>query len=470
MRIRLFNTYGRELQAFTPISEGQVGMYACGPTVYKFAHIGNLRAYVFEDLLRRSLEYAGFTVRHVMNVTDVGHLSDDADEGEDKMLRSAREQGMTVWEIADFYTSAFFRDTDLLNIERPTVVCRATEHIGEMIGLVKRLEDRGFTYQSAGNVYFDIEKFPDYGKLALLDRQELRAGARIEVDEHKHNPRDFVLWFTNSKFEHQAMTWESPWGTGYPGWHLECSAMSMKYLGEHFDIHCGGVDHIPVHHTNEIAQSEASTGKKWVNYWLHNEFVLMNDKKMAKSSGGFVTLSDLMERGYDPLDFRYLCLGTHYRTQLQYTIEALDGARAARLNLLERVSRLSDEAAPVGPSDLSDRARFYLAEFEEGVSNDLGLPKCLAAVWNLLKEPSLPDTERLTLILEMDRVLGLRLAESRHRDSEIDEEAKELVRKRDEARRMKDFRRADEIREILLSRGIILEDSPSGTKIYKKGN
>lgn len=470
MRIRLFNTYGRELQAFTPITEGHVGMYACGPTVYKFAHIGNLRAYVFEDVLRRALEYAGFIVRHVMNVTDVGHLSDDADEGEDKMLRSAREQGMTVREIADFYTAAFFRDTDLLNIERPSVVCRATEHIGEMIGLVKRLEDRGFTYLAGGNVYFDIGKFPGYGKLALLDRQELLAGARIEVDEYKHDPRDFVLWFTNSKFEHQSMTWDSPWGTGYPGWHLECSAMSMKYLGEHFDIHCGGVDHIPVHHTNEIAQSEAATGKKWVNYWLHNEFVLMNDRKMAKSSGGFVTLSDLVERGYDPLDFRYLCLGTHYRTQLQYTIEALDGARAARMNLVDRVSRLAGEATPAGLAELSDQARGYLVEFEEGISNDLGLPKGLATVWNLLKDPSLRETEKLTLVFEVDRVLGLRLARAKRDDSDIDEGAQELVRQRNEARRMKDFQKADEIREILLGRGIILEDSPNGTKIYKKGN
>ena len=470
MQIKLFNTYGRELQDFVPIVDGVVGMYTCGPTVYKYAHIGNLRAYVFEDFLRRTFEYAGFQVRHVMNVTDVGHLSGDADEGEDKMLRSAREEGMSVWDIAEFYTKAFFRDLDLLNIERPGVVCRATEHITEMIGLVKRLEERGFTYSSGGNVYFDIDKFPDYGRLALLERQELRAGARIEVDENKHNPRDFVLWFTNSKFEHQAMTWESPWGVGYPGWHLECSAMSMKYLGDHFDVHCGGVDHIPVHHTNEIAQSEAATGKKWVNYWLHNEFLLFNDRKMAKSSGGFVTLADLVEQGYDPLDFRYLCLGAHYRTQLQYTIEALDGARAARMNLVDRVVRLSDAVAPAPVAELSEASKAHLLVFEESLSSDLGLPKCLAEVWNVAKDTSITDRERLALLLEMDRVLGLRLDEAGQERDEIDEETRALVRERDEARRARDFKRADEIRDLLLGRDIILEDSPEGTKIYKKGN
>lgn len=473
MQIRLFNTLGRELQDFVPITPKRVGIYACGPTVYKYAHVGNLRAYLFEDLLRRMFEYAGYEVTHVMNVTDVGHLTDDDDSGEDKMLRSAREQDMTVWEIAEFYTEAFFRDIDRLNVERPTVVCRATEHIADMIELVKRLESRGFTYEAGGNIYFDISKFPDYGKLALLDRQELRAGARIAVDENKRNPRDFVLWFTNSKFEHQAMLWDSPWGRGYPGWHIECSAMSMRYLGEHFDIHCGGVDHIPVHHTNEIAQSEAATGRKWVNYWLHNEFVLINEQKMAKSAGGTVTLSDLIDEGYDPLDFRYLCMGAHYRSQLQYTREALDAARAARTNLAERTARLMASTKDASTNEassttLSPGAKYYLDEFEEHLVADLGVPRCLATLWNLLKDSRIVDEEKLAIVLEMDRVFGLRLADARQSALELDEESSRLLSERESARKARDFRKADEIREILLGRGILLEDTPEGTRAYRK--
>lgn len=442
-------------------------MYACGPTVYKFAHIGNLRAYIFEDLLRRMFEYAGYEIRHVMNVTDVGHLTDDADEGEDKMLLSAREEGMTVRQIADHYSDAFFRDIEALNIERPTIVCRATDHIDEMIELVRRLEHNGFTYSSGGNIYFGIERFPDYGKMALLDRQELRSGARIEVDANKKNPRDFVLWFTQSKFEHQAMLWDSPWGRGYPGWHLECSAMSMKYLGEHFDLHCGGVDHIPVHHTNEIAQSEAATGKKWVNYWLHSEFLLMNDEKMAKSAGGFLTLTDLIGSGYDPLDYRYLCLGAHYRSQLRYSTEALAAARTAREALGERVARLKEAGTPPSESELSDAARSYLEEFRGYIFSDLAIPKSLATLWSLLKDPAIEDRDKLATVLSMDRVFGLRLADVETRRATVDEEVSGLVRRREEARRIGDYLKADEIRDVLRERGIMLEDTPQGTKIYR---
>ena len=344
MELKLWNTMGRELQVFTPIQDGKVGMYCCGLTVYNYAHIGNLRSYLFEDFARRTLEYFGSTVRHVMNVTDVGHLTGDTDEGEDKMLKGAREKGMTVWEIAEFYTKAFFRDFELLRCSMPTVICRATEHIQDMIDLISRIEAKGFTYVSGGNVYFDISKFPDYGKLALLDQQQLRAGARITVDEGKKNPADFVLWFTKSKFEHQAMLWDSPWGRGYPGWHIECSAMSMKYLGEHFDIHCGGADHIPVHHTNEIAQSEAATGSRWVNYWLHGEWLLLEKEKMAKSSGNFITLATLTEKGYDPLDYRYFCLGAHYRTQLAFSWESLDAARTGRQGVVDKIVQLKAQA------------------------------------------------------------------------------------------------------------------------------
>ncbi|MDR1107517.1 MAG: cysteine--tRNA ligase, partial [Spirochaetaceae bacterium] len=314
MALTLFNTLGREFQVFESLIPGKVGFYGCGPTVYNYAHIGNLRAYVLHDLLVKTLTRRGYEVNYVMNVTDVGHLSGDDDSGQDKMVKSAEERGKGVLEIADFYTRAFFTDTERLNIQRPTVVCKATDHIEDMIGLIKKIEDRGFTYFAGGNLYFDISRFPSYGKLALLRMEELqsgnRTGARIGVDENKRNPQDFVLWFTKSKFENQALVWDSPWGRGSPGWHIECSAMSIKYLGEQFDIHAGGIDHIPIHHTNEIAQSEAATGKQpWVRYWLHNEFLVIDKGKMSKSAGGFLTLQSLIDRGYDPLDYRYFLLG-----------------------------------------------------------------------------------------------------------------------------------------------------------------
>jgi len=308
MSVRLFNTLGRQLQAFEPLKNGEAGFYGCGPTVYNYAHIGNLRAYVTHDILVRTLRRRGYKVTHVMNITDVGHLSGDNDSGEDKMVKSAEERGKSVLEIADFYTQAFFHDTERLNIIRPTVVCKATEHVGEMIELIKRIEANGCTYSAGGNLYFDITKFPAYGELALLNLDR-RTEARTEVDENKRNIHDFVLWFTKSKFENQALTWDSPWGRGYPGWHIECSAMSIKYLGEQFDIHAGGIDHIPIHHTNEIAQSEAATGKHpWVRYWVHNEFLVLDKGKMSKSAGGFLTLQSLIDAGYEPLDYRYFLL------------------------------------------------------------------------------------------------------------------------------------------------------------------
>ena len=383
MGLMLYNTLTRTSEPFEPIVPGKVGMYCCGPTVYNYAHIGNLRTYVFEDLLRRSFEALGYDVRHVMNVTDVGHLTDDADEGEDKMEKSAREMKRSVWDIAAYFTEAFFDDTRKLNIVPPTIVCRATDHIPQMIELIKRLEQRGYTYVAGGNVYFDISRFDEYGRLALLDRQELKAGARIEVDRNKRNPHDFVLWFTQGKFEHQSMMWDSPWGRGYPGWHLECSAMSLHYLGEQFDIHCGGVDHIPVHHTNEIAQSEAATGRKWVNYWVHAEFLLMDSGKMSKSAGGFVTLGALEDEGYEPLDYRYFCLGGHYRTQLQFSFESLDAARNARRNLNDRVVALQ---ATLGgqPAPAADWDGRYARAFLRHISDDLNVSRGVAELWGVM--------------------------------------------------------------------------------------
>ena len=475
MQLEIYNTLGREVQEFKPIDVGRVGMYACGPTVYNYAHIGNLRTYVFEDVLRRVLEYAGYHVEHVMNITDVGHLTDNADEGEDKMLKSAREKKMSVWDIAEYYTRAFFDAVDRLNIKRPTVICKATDHISEMIAFIRRLEERGFTYTSGGNVYFDISRFPDYGKMALLDTGELQAGARIQVDPNKQNPHDFVLWFTRSKYEHQAMLWDSPWGRGYPGWHIECSTMSMKYLGERFDIHCGGVDHISVHHTNEISQSEAATGKKWVNYWVHGEHLLMGRGKMAKSEGGFLTLPSLMERGFDPMDYRYYLLGAHYRVQLQFGFEALKAAKSARKRLLERVVQLKAEAGdekgfgiePGTEEEISLRkggAGKYIESFEGNALNDMNMPRCLSDLWGVIREGDLGAETKLKALAMMDRVLGLRLLESRIQPPELGDEEKALIAERERARGEKNYALADKIRNQLLGRGISLEDTPDGVR------
>lgn len=473
MGLRLYNTLGRSLQEFEPIQAGKVGFYGCGPTVYNFAHIGNLRAYVVDDVIARSLRYLGYDVTHVMNITDVGHLSGDDDSGEDKMLKSAAERGKSVLEVAKYYTDAFFADSIALNIIRPTIVCKATEHIGDMIALIQRIEANGFTYSAGGNLYFDVSKFPGYGELAMLKMDELQSGARIEVDANKRNPQDFVLWFTKSKFEDQALQWDSPWGRGYPGWHVECSAMSMKYLGDTFDIHAGGIDHIPVHHTNEIAQSEAATGKKWVSYWLHNEFLIMGAGKMSKSKGGFLTLKTLVDAGYDPLDFRYFLLGGHYRSQLQFSYEALDSARASRASLQERVLALREKVPIGGPepthvSELGAAALARLKSFREAIEDDLSTPRAIAELWGVLKEQGVPAADALGAAFDMDRVLGLGLsglarAEKVAVDPELSKEVELLIAQRLSAKKERDFATADAIRNGLKARGIILEDGPSGT-------
>ncbi len=459
------------MQEFKPITEGKVGIYCCGPTVYNYAHIGNMRPYTFEDVLRRTLEYAGYDVTHVMNVTDVGHLTDDGDEGEDKMIKASREKGMSVWDIAEFFTEAFFRDTDRLNIRIPHQVCKATEHIQEMIDLVRTLEEKGYTYTAGGNVYFDTSRFPSYGKMAGLDKQDLQHGARTAVDENKKNAQDFVLWFTNSKFEKQAMTWDSPWGVGYPGWHLECSAMSSKYLGPHFDIHCGGIDHVPVHHTNEIAQSEAANGCKWVNYWLHNEFIIMKNGKMSKSKGGFLTLQDLVDKGYDAMDYRYFLLGGHYRSQLVFSWESLDAARSARESLIRKTIQLKKSSTPAAVESFSPEARKVMDDFISHISQDLNTPRCLADMWSTLKNSELQDGEKLGLLLEMDKIMGFRLAEAEETEESpeepLDKEIEDLIGQRQEARKNRDFAAADKIRDDLLARGIQIIDSPDGVQ-WKK--
>ena len=465
--MKLYNTMDRIVEEFVPIEEGKVGMYCCGPTVYNYAHIGNLRTYIFEDILHRTLEEAGYRVKHVMNITDVGHLTGDGDDGEDKLGKRSRETGKSVWDIAAFYTDAFFADEKALNIKRPNVVCKATDHIQDMIALIKRLEEKGHTYTAGGNVYFSIDTIDDYGKLAGQKQEDKLSGARIAVDGNKRNPQDFVLWFTNSKFGEQAMMWDSPWGRGYPGWHIECSAMSMKYLGETFDIHCGGIDAIPVHHTNEIAQSEAATGHKWVNYWCHGEFLLNDKGKMSKSSGEFLTLPVLVGHGYNALDYRYFCLGGHYRTQLKFSYEALDHAKSARERLNSMVAELKAKAKP--ESTISEKAESYKDSFFAALFNDLRCPEALAVMWKMLKDNSITEGEKLSLLYSMDKVLGLDLdkIEAKKEEKVGGEEEWKLVEERKQAKAEKNYQRADEIRKELEERGYIVKDTPQGPILQK---
>lgn len=474
MALELYNTMGRTIQEFVPRNPGKVGFYGCGPTVYNYAHIGNLRAFVFQDTLSRALRFLGYEVTHVMNVTDIGHLTDDADDGEDKMVSRAKERGQSVLEIAEFYTKAFFDDIDRLNVLRPTVMCKATDHISQMIELIKRIEANGHTYSAGGNLYFDISTFPAYGALANFNPEDLKAGTRVDIDTNKRNPFDFVLWFTKSKFENQALVWDSPWGRGYPGWHIECSAMSMEYLGEQFDIHTGGIDHIQIHHTNEIAQSEGAIGKKWVNYWLHNEFLVMDKGKMSKSSGEFLTLQYLIDRGFDPLDYRLFLLGGHYRSQLTFSWESMESARNSRKSLVQRLSRLLENSSaatesPVLPAE--SRAGEWLNRFRADLEQDLSTPRALSELQGLIRDTDIPPAEILAAVDRMDCVLGLDLiasareavAASRQAGAIGDERIEELIGERANAKKGKNFARADEIRNQLKDSGIILEDTPSGT-------
>ena len=491
MALKLYNTMGRKLEEFIPINKECIGFYGCGPTVYNYAHIGNLRAYVFLDILDRTLSFLGYNKKHVMNITDIGHLSGDSDDGEDKMLKTAQERHQSVLEIADFYTKAFFNDIDRLNIIRPDVVCKATEHIEEMIELIKKIEANGHTYMAGGNLYFDVTTYPDYGKLANLNLEDLKAGARVVIDENKRNPHDFVLWFTKSKFENQALVWDSPWGKGYPGWHIECSAMSMKYLGEQFDIHTGGIDHIPVHHTNEIAQSEGATGHKWVNYWLHNEFlVVQKDKdsseeagKMSKSYGNFLTLQTLIDKGYDALDYRFFLLGAHYRSQVMFSWTAMDSAKNSRKALNQRVAKilLSANNKVISEESLSEKAKEHLDKFKSAIENDLSTPQALSQLQVAVKDNSLQPEEIIAVINKMDCVLGLKILQEAeklnksqstqesdlHQDDPEAEEINALVKERTDAKKAKDFAKADQIRNQLAERGITIIDTPQGV-VWKR--
>lgn len=466
--MRLFNSLAGKVEEFSPIAPGRVGLYTCGPTVYNYQHVGNFRTFLFEDLLKRTLRAHGLAVTHVMNITDVGHLVSDDDTGEDKMEAGAAREGKTVWEIAAFYTEAFFKDMDLLGIERPDVVCKATDHIPEQVALIRRLEERGLTYRIADGIYFDTSRIRDYGKLAPNRLAGLKAGARVQVAEGKRNVTDFALWKFSPPGRRRQMEWDSPWGTGFPGWHVECSAMAMKYLGERFDIHCGGIDHVPIHHTNEIAQSEGATGKApWVRFWLHGEFLVMGGSeggtalgKMSKSAGGFITLDSVVEKGFDPQDFRYLCLTAHYRKQLAFTWNAMEGARNSLASLREKV-----RALPLAAGSLSREGQDFAARFLERAGDDLDLPGALAVLWGALKEPRLEPGEKRALVADADRILGLGL--SLEQKGTLDSMVEARIREREAARKRKDFAAADAVRKELAAQGIELEDTPGGT-IWKK--
>lgn len=469
-KLYFYNTLTKKTEQFIPNEDGKVAMYTCGPTVYHYAHIGNLRSYIMEDLLEKTLRYIGYDVKRVMNITDVGHLSSDADTGEDKMLKGAKREHKTVMEIAKFYTDAFFGDCEKLNIKRPDVVEPATNCIDEFIHMIRVLLEKGFAYEAGGNIYFDTSRLQDYYVFSNQNEKELLVGVRDDVDEdaNKRNKSDFVLWFTKSKFDAQELKWESPWGMGYPGWHIECSCISMKHLGEYMDIHCGGVDNIFPHHTNEVAQSESYLGHKWCNYWFHVHHLVDKSGKMSKSKGEFLTVSLLESKGYDPLAYRLFCLQSHYRKPLEFSYEVLDNMSAAYEKLVKRIEALKRDGEV-------DQTGFeeYNVKFEDALCDDLNSAMAITVLYDMLKA-DISDATKFALAESFDQVLSLNLTADRagkEADSGVDAELEAFVLAKIEERRAakkeKDFARADAIRAELLEKGIALEDTREGVK-WKK--
>jgi cysteinyl-tRNA synthetase len=462
-KIFLYNTLSREKEEFKTTNPNEVGLYTCGPTVYNFAHIGNLRTYLFEDWLKRILTYNNFQVKHVMNVTDVGHLVGDGDEGEDKMERGAAREGKSAWEIADFYLAAFKTDLEHLNIISPTIWCKVTDYIPEQIELIKVLEQKGFAYKISDGVYFDTSRFPDYNKLSRLKLSDLAEGARVEINSEKRNPTDFALWKFSPLDSKRQMEWSSPWGTGFPGWHIECSALSLKFLGDKRDIHCGGADHINVHHTNEIAQSEAATGEKYFNYWLHGAFLnVVGGKKMAKSDDNFLTVDNaLIKKDLHPLAYRFAAASVHYRKPMEYSEESLRQAQNGWKNLLKQIASLDDPQGEIN--------KLWQDSFKLAINDDLNIPQALAITQDLLKS-DLSKGDKLATVLDFDKVLGLgfNLAESLMANEilfdDLSTETKNLVEARKQARLDKDFAESDRLRNELKSRGIAVEDTKDGMK------
>jgi cysteinyl-tRNA synthetase len=461
MELKLYNTMTRSKEVFTPIQPPDVGLYTCGPTVYNYAHIGNLRTYIFEDILKRVLIYNGYKVTHVMNITDVGHLTGDRDMGEDKLEQGAQREGKTAWEIAAYYTQAFQKDLKDLNILEPTRWCKATDTIGEQIGLVRKLEDKGYTYRTGDGIYFDTSKFEGYNKLSHQNLEALEEGARVEKNPEKRNATDFALWKFSPPGERRQMEWKSPWGIGFPGWHIECSAMSMKYLKPLLDIHCGGTDHIDVHHTNEIAQSEAATGQPFFNFWMHGAFLIISGgKKMAKSEGNFLTLeSSFLQKGLDPLVYRFATFQSHYRKPMEYSDEGVEAARNGLQHLCNQVRALAD-AGPAGEIDPEFKKKFL-----ETINNDLNMPQALAVVQELLKSKCEPGV-KLATVIDMDRVLGLDLDKLGDTQA-LPDDIQDLVDARVQARKDKQWALSDSLRDQIQAKGYVVQDSAQGMKVFK---
>ena len=457
--MKIYNTLTKKIEEFVSNNPLVVKLYTCGPTVYHYAHIGNLRSYICEDVLEKYLKYCGYKVERVMNITDVGHLTGDSDDGTDKMVNSAKKEHKSVLDIAKFYTEKFFDDANKLNIRKPDILVPATNEISEFIKVIEKLIEKGYAYIAGGNVYFDTSKLDNYYQLTNQGTEDLIIGAREDVkeDNNKRNKADFVLWFTKSKFDDQELKWDSPWGLGYPGWHIECSCISMKYLGQYLDIHCGGVDNIFPHHTNEIAQSEAYLGHKWCNYWFHVEHLNDESGKMSKSKGDFLTIDTLINKGYSPLSYRYMILASHYRKPLLFTYENLDSASNAYLKLKSRVLKLNREK-----DEISNSYSKYKEEFKEAMDNDLNTSLALTTIYNVLKS-DMNDYTKYKLISEFDEVLSLDLMVNTNNCIDVNDEILKLIEERNEAKKNKDYVRADKIRNELLEKGIALKDTREGT-------
>jgi cysteinyl-tRNA synthetase len=470
--MKLYNSLTKKIEDFSPISPPTVGLYTCGMTVYDYAHIGHGRKYVGDDVLRRTLSRFGYQVNHVQNVTDVGHLVSDSDEGEDKLEKGAKKQGKTVWEVAKYFTDHFYKTMDQLNVLRPNVICLATEHIPEQIKLVSTLIDKGFAYDTPEAVYFDVTKFSAYEGLFGRQKMEERKTAvrdTVQEGEFKLHPADFALWFKRvGRFADHAMHWESPWGDGFPGWHIECSAMSMKYLGETFDIHTGGIDHIPVHHPNEIAQSEAATGKQFVKYWVHYNFLRVDGKKMSKSLGNFYTIEDVVAKGIDPLALRYLYLTSQYRSELNFTWESLTAAGNSLNELKKHIRAFKTNSRSTLSEEKLGKVDTYRAKFDEALANDINTPQALAVVWEVVKS-NIPSSDKYDLLLDFDQVLGLDLQNIQSPQAEkIPDEIQVLVAKREQLRKDKKFAESDVVRDQIASLGYIVEDTSEGVNVQKK--
>ncbi len=460
--MKIYNTLTRKVEDFIPYNGNNVTMYTCGPTVYHYAHIGNLRTYIFEDIFEKTLNYVGYNVKRCMNITDVGHLTSDSDSGEDKMLKGAKREHKTVLEIADYYTECFKNDTNSLNIKWPEIVSKATDNIEFYFKMIQKLLDDGYAYISGGNVYFDTSKLDDYYKLTNHKEDEMVVGVRegVEEDSSKRNQADFVLWFTKSKFEDQELKWESPWGYGYPGWHIECSGISIKNLGEHLDIHCGGVDNIFPHHTNEIAQSESYLGHKWCNYWVHGEHLNDETGKMSKSKGEFLTLDLLISKGYNPLSYRFMCLNSHYRKQLVFSYDALDQSEDTLNKLKTRISNIIDDNN-YSEEDFNK----YNELFKEAISNDLNTANAITILYDVLKDNEISNSTKIALVKSFDKVFSLDLIKEKEIDKELEDKINKLIEERNNYKVNKDYENADRIRSEIEALGVTIKDTREGTII-----